>query len=156
MKNSNYNKLEYDYEELIPELKEWNKCRGIDVNSYITSIRNINHFIGYASILYPQFFTFKECIFLNKVNEDTYNYYFQLKKNISHVEKMLNHRHIVDYFKSENNININQLIFVGEILKETWFIKLKQDFPDKRFIVEFKEGDLNNLTGYYVTFYQER
>lgn len=124
------------------------------MNSYISCIGNINHFIGYVSILYPQLYVYNDCVFLENINEDTYNNYLKLNKKISDIEKVINHRHIVDFFQQDTNFNLNQIKFVGKILKESWIIKLKYEFPNKSFSVEFYEGDSDNLTGYYLTFYQ--
>jgi hypothetical protein len=73
------------------------------------------------------------------------------------VEATINHRHIIDIFpNSEFPANIPIIIYLGELLKEMWSCKLKIDFPERQFQIDFDSEEDGNLSRYEITLFQIR
>lgn len=149
-----------DFTEPIPELKDWNSGRGIDIESWIGCQGDHKHLIAYARILWPNFTEHDGCIFLGDcVDEENYRAFLaQTKGNKTAVEKVLNHRHIVDIFSRSHREmpSTEVVVYVGRLMKEIWRAKLDRDFPDRKIKVTFPEGVFEDILEYEITFFQER
>jgi hypothetical protein len=66
---------------------------------------------------------------------------------------MMNHRHIGDIFLSARDESQEVVAYIGELLRETWMAKLKQDFPGRQFTVEFPRQFDIALVDPSITFY---
>lgn len=147
-----------DFNEMIPDLKEWDDGKGVDWYVWLGSIADFKHAIAYSQVFWPSFIEYKNCIFLkHNFTVASYNKWVKLLKNdLTAVEKLINHEHILDVFNNPNlPVSEKQLEFMGELLVEMWSCKLKKDFSDRRFLFQFKRGDSNNLMGYEITFWQD-
>ncbi len=149
-----------DYKELIPELIEWEEHNGhpFEPDEWISGVGNYEHAIGYLKVFWPDFYEYDGCIFVNTL-PDTENYDSWLKEtkgNKSSVEALLNHAHIVDLFQLGQQLPTQaQIIYLGNKMKEMWLSKAILEFPGKEILVEFYEGDANDLVEYQVTLYQK-
>ena len=153
-----------DLDLLIPELGIWRKLNGneFSVNDWISYEGNVQFLIAYSQIFWPDFIEFESCIFLR--NRFDFTNYENWKKtdyiiNFAQIESVLNHIHILDLFATDDKrdeVNYQQILFIGNTLCEIYSAKLKNEFPEKKFIFEFN-GDENDLAldEYEITFYQE-
>jgi hypothetical protein len=65
----------------------------------------------------------------------------------------MNHLHISDiHYHVE--ANESQLRYLGRVLKDIHQVKLRQDFPDIRFTVDFNDEDGLDQVEYELTFWQ--
>jgi len=71
-------------------------------------------------------------------------------------EATVNHRHIADLFEDGESASHEWLIALGRTLKQCWAAKLRLDFPDRRFEVQFDETLAVDSIDYEITFYQQR
>jgi hypothetical protein len=148
-----------DFTELIPELKAWNNGNGIDIDQWIGCEGDHKHLIGCSRILWPDFVEHDGCILRgNGVDEENYRAFMtQTSGDKTRVEAVMNHLHIVDLFSRSHHESPTRevVLYLGELMKEIWQVKLDHDFPGRRITVNFFQ-DSKDLLEYQVTFFQER
>jgi hypothetical protein len=144
--------------DLIPQTREWNDGRGIDLRSWIGCVGSFEHAIGYGELFWPDFAEHDGCVFFAGFSEESYRgFKQQTGGNRQAVEAVMNHRHILDLFSNPDLApQREQVVYLGRLLKEMWAAKLQRDFPAKRFAVSFPEEPSEDLLVYVVTFFQER
>ncbi|HEY2159468.1 MAG TPA: hypothetical protein VGH33_27830 [Isosphaeraceae bacterium] len=113
--------------------------------------------IAYGELFWPDFLVHEDCVFCAEgFTESTYQGFMtQTAGNRRAVEAVMNHIHIHDLFMSAwSDATDEQLLYLGRLLREIWSVKLRHDFPDRRFVVLFDEDPTENGEGYEITFYQ--
>ena len=147
-----------DIRELIPELSAWNNGAGIDVQSWISAIGRYDHAIGYATVFWPRFSTYDDCIFRHDIGAGLYQQWMDaMKGDKSAVEAAVNHQHIVDLFpNSAFSPSKDIVLYVGALLSDMWTCKLNREYPERRFEVRRPDGDAVELVDYKITFFQRR
>ena len=157
MTGSNQNS---DFMELIPELRNWNGGKGVDVETWISCEGDHKHLIGYARILWPDFVEHDGCIFLGgSLDEDNYRAWLaQTKGDRKRVEAVMNHQHILDLFSRSHHEPPKReaVIYIGRLMKDMLQAKLNRDFPDRKVTVTFAEDGVGDLVDYQITFFQDR
>lgn len=147
---------------LVPELKDWKKENGekFDLQDWIACEGNIRLAIGYSVIFWPAFIEFNDCVFI-KSNFSIDNYEEWTKsdsvENYKQIEGIINHIHILDLFawEKQEDINYDQVIYLGNILKNIYYLKLRADFPERQIMVTFNDDlKTDDLIDYQLTFYQ--
>src|SRR5579872_2776761 len=138
-----------NFSELIPELKNWNGSKGVDLATWISCEGDHKHFIGYARILWPDFVEHDGCILLGEsVDEPNYRSWLaQTKGDRKRVEAVMNHQHIVDLFSRSHHEPPSRevVIYVGRLMRDILQTKLARDFPDRKITVIFAEDGVNDL-----------
>jgi hypothetical protein len=154
-----------DEEKLIPELADWRKLNGdqFSIEDWVVGEGDIKFAIGYSILFWPEFIEYDDCVIL-KSHFDSNN--FESWKNTEYVfnyaqiESVLNHIHILDLFgadEKKNEVNYEQILFLGNRLCEIYKAKLKLEYPEKKFIFDFNGNErLAALQEYEITFYQEK
>jgi hypothetical protein len=144
--------------QLVPETREWNDGRGIDLLSWIGCVGNIEQAIAYGELFWPEFVEFDGCIFFAGFSEESFQGFMsQTGGQRRAVETVMNHQHIVDLFSgSGQQLTRPQVVYFGRLLREMWSAKLQRDFPGRQIIVSFPEDDIEGLGDYEITVYQER
>ena len=138
-------------------MDEWNDGKGIDIESWIATRGDFQKAIGYSVIFWPEFIEYDGCVLKRNFSKWSYDGFMkQCKGDKTRVEAVMNHFHIKDihYFTDSNTRE--QLIYLGNILKEIYRYKLKVQFPRKQFEVKFENGYKEELLDYELTFYQKR
>ena len=151
-----------DEQKLIPELKDWKKKNGesFDIQDWIACEGNIKLAIGFSSIFWPDFLEHDGCVLLaSRFSLKSFNDWTKAEyvMHYGQIESVFNHSHLVDFFSWENQkeINIDQIRYLGNMLKQMYQSKLKSDFPEKVFEVAFNgDEDYEDLYDYEITFYQ--
>ena len=114
-----------------------------------------SHAIAYSTLFWPEFIEYEGCVFRGLEVPSTYKEWQNKYNNsICDIECMLNHTHISDLFNSKEWAP-EQILFIGKKLKEAWTAKLKIDFPDKIFQVEFDDNFDFEVDNPSITFYQK-
>ena len=146
-----------DFNTLIPELKDWNNGKGIDIDSWIQCMANHRVLIGCARILWPSFVEHDGCVLLgDSVDEARYQGFLKSAKGDRKVaEATMNHQHVLHLFGTELPTR-DLVLYVGRLMKEIWQVKLNRDFPDRKITVSFPEEDDLELIDYEITFFQDR
>lgn len=147
-----------DFDQLIPEMREWNNGKGIDVESWISCVGDFQKAIGYSRIFWPEFTEISGCVVRAGVAEDSVRRWLgQCSGKPSEAEAVINHLHLdgLHYMGCED-ASAERIAYLGRILKDIYECKLKRDFPNRHFVVSFEEPeDKEDLVGYILTFYQE-
>ena len=143
--------------ELIAELPQWNNGEGIDLPGFIGCVGRYDHAIGYATIFWPDFVIYEDCICVappDPVNFRTWLSRF--KGNRTETEKMINHLHIADLFVNSEYPPTGRILHhMGKLLQDMWGCRLRRDFPERQISVQFFEDDAAGLTdGYIITVWQ--
>jgi hypothetical protein len=148
-----------DFSKLIPELPDWNNGAGIDVTSWIGCVGDYEKAIGYSTIFWPEFveidgYVLRACAGGNR--DSLRRWKDGCGGSREEVEALGNHLHLRDIqYWGCPGATPERLSYLGGVLKEIYECKLKRDFPDKSFVVEFTEGDEGDLDGFMLTFYQK-
>ena len=146
-----------DFNHLIPELKDWNDGKGIDIQGWIGFIGNFQEAIGYSVIFWPTFVEIEGCTVREGIPRDNVLLWLKhFKGDRERVEAMVNHLHIEDlHYDGCKDSSPERLSYLGRLLEEIYDCKLKRDFPNKTFNVVFDEPEnKEDLHGYILTFYQ--
>lgn len=146
-----------DFRALIPEMKDWNNGKGIDIEGWIQCRANHKILVGCSRILWPSFVEHDGCILLgDSVDEANYQAFLKSANgNKRIVEATMNHQHVLHLFATD--LPTRELVlYVGRLMKEVWQVKLKNDFPDRNVKVYFPDEDDLELLDYEITFFQER
>lgn len=147
-----------DFNKLIPELQNWNNGNGIDIYSWIGCVGDFQKAIGYSVIFWPEFIEIDGGVFRKMVlPENIAKWKDSQKCDTKTIEATVNHIHLKDLHCYEcSDATPERLEFLGNTLKQIYECKLKHDFPEKNFTVEFyrPEKDKNDLLEYILTFYQ--
>jgi hypothetical protein len=144
-----------DFKALIPQLKEWDNGKGIDIDSWLTFIGRYEEAIAYVRLFWPEFIKHDGCIFrASTFDEDNYQEWLvSTKRNRVATQSVMNHVHIIDLFPNSSPPNILQLDHLGKTLQEIWKCKLTQEFPGLNIEVKYYEGSEEDPYGYELTFY---
>ena len=149
--------------KLIPELSLWNNGHGISLEGWISCIGRYDHAIGYATLFWPDFVLYDDCVFVGEPNPKNYQEWMtQCDGDKTGVEAVINHRHILDIFPSsvfpDSDFKPTKeiVIHMGRLLKDMWQCKLQRDFPERRIKVEFAGDDPVDLLDYVITVFHER
>lgn len=144
-----------DFNELIPEMKDWNNGKGIDIDSWIQCMANHKILVGCARILWPEFIEREGCIFLAQEGQTTEEWLKRAKENRKAAEATASHIHLLHLFATEPPTR-ELVLYVGRLLKEIWQVKLHHDFPERKITVFFPDRDDLELVDYELTFFQEQ
>jgi hypothetical protein len=148
------------FAELIPELKEWNSGKGIDIRDWIGCEGDHKHLVGYARILWPDFAEHDGCVFLaESFDKGVYkDWLAQTKGDKKRVEAVMNHQHIADLFSPSHRERPTRevIVYIGRLMKDILQTKLRHDFPNRKIAVSFDEDGVEDLIDYQITFFQEQ
>lgn len=145
-----------NFNELIPEMKEWNNGKGTDIQTWIECEGNFKLAIGYSTLFWPRFTEFEGFVLREGFSvESLRGFEQQCKGERRSIEAVMNHLHLdgIQYMGCED-ISRERLIYLGRVLREAHQAKLAWQFPNKRFEVMFDGSFLENLVDYQITFYQ--
>ena len=144
-----------NFDELIPELKDWNNGQGASIDVYLSGCGNFELAIAFRRLYWPDFVEHDNCVLLPNFSLKTYD---AILKNHNgdraEVEALLNHQHILDLFPLSDATTEAQIRYIGQTLQEVWTAKLKRDFPNRTFEVCFNDIPGLDLVNYQITFFQ--
>lgn len=145
-----------DFAALIPELTDWNNGDGISARGWIECVGNYELAIGYSLILWPRFARFETYVLREGFSEGSLRgFEAQAGSRRESVEWVMNHVHLADiHFNLKEPPNEAQIRYLGRVLKEIHEVKLRADFPDLRFEVEFNDDPGLDLMDYQISFWQ--
>jgi hypothetical protein len=116
--------------------------------------------IAFSTLFWPRFVEFDDCVLFEDFSAESFEGFMQQTKgNREAVERVMNHRHLVDLFTTAVGDPVEeptpeQLDYLGNVLRETWQAKLARDFPHLTITVAFDRESPDDLLEYIVTFYQ--
>ena len=148
-----------DFDQLIPEMRDWNGGAGIDPEGWISGVGNNELAIGYSLIFWPRFVLIDDYV-LRDCGPDTEASLRDWERSSlagdrRRIEAVMNHWHIIDQHPNASATEA-QLRYLGRVWKEIHEVKLKSEFPDRTFVVVFNDVPDLELSDYQLTFCQER
>jgi len=154
-----------DDDKLIPDLSNWRKYNGkhFSIEDWIVCEGNVNFAIAYTFLFWPEFLEYDDCIiFKNHFDKTNFENWKNTDyiKSYAQIESVLNHIHILDLFgtdEKKDEVTYEQILFLGNKLCEIYSTKLKNEFPEKKFIFDFNGNEkLTAFDEYRITFFQEK
>lgn len=146
-----------DFNALVPELRLWDDGAGIDIDTWIESICIPEHAIGYGRLFWPEFVAHDDCVFrATMFDAALYSDWMQrLKGDRRAVQVVMNHLHIGSLMADdERDPTHEQLMYLGNLLKEIWSAKLARDYPGHTMVVTFEGQNATDLRDYELTFWR--
>ena len=145
-----------DWDALIPEMKEWNSGNGIDPESWVGCEGNFRLAVAYSLIFWPEFVEHEGMIFRGEEVPSALDGFMRsLKGDRRSIEATINHINILDlHYRGSPDASVERIVFLGNVLKEIYSVKLAAEFPGRDIVVEFYEPPDRNLQDYQVTFFQ--
>jgi hypothetical protein len=71
-------------------------------------------------------------------------------------EGVINHLHIIDlHYVGCPDATRERIVYLGNLLKEIYYSKLRTEFPQRQFVVEFESSYKEDIRDYQITFYQQ-
>lgn len=140
------------------ELARWNNGKGIDLESWVYCEGRFALAVGYSAIFWPEFVQFESYILRKGFSESSLREFEkQNGATPKSVEWVMNHLHIADIQHSEcADLSRDKIVFLGNILKEIYELKLSSLFPHSPCEVEFYiPEDKDDLTDYQISFWQK-
>ena len=148
-----------EFNDLIPELSEWNDGKGIDVHAWLAGVGSYEHAIAYGALFWPEFVEHSGCVFLARgFSRSSYRSWMSTtSRDKTATEKVMNHVHVCDLFVNSERTSAQSKHIAG-LLKECWECKLRRDFPNRTFIVDVYDCESvdPDWSDCQVTFYQPR
>jgi hypothetical protein len=143
-----------NFEHLIPELGQWHT----DIDSWIEVVGRFDHAIAYGHIFWPEFKIHQECVlFADCRTESFVQWMKETGGDLTAVEGVLNHRHILNLFQSNEFKPTREVVLhLGRLLQDMWSSKLARDFPGRKIIVSFDEDFCEELVDYQITIFHKR
>ena len=145
-----------DFNELIPEMRDWNDGAGIGIKAWVSSMGSFRLAIGYSTLFWPQFVEFERYVLREGFSvESLRGFELQCGADRRRVEAVMNHLHIADIqHHGCEDITRERVVYLGRVLTEIHRAKLAWQFPSKRFEVQFDDSPAEHLTDYELTFVQ--
>ena len=145
-----------NWDALIPDMKDWNNGAGIDPEGWVACEGNFRLASAYTLVFWPQFTEVDGMIFRGQPDYETVaNWMKSCGGTRQSVEATLNHIHILDlHYRGCPDASLETIIHLGNVLKDIYATKLRAQFPDREFVVEFYEPPDQNLQDYQLLFYQ--
>jgi len=146
-----------NFDDLIPEMRNWNNGDGIDVQSWISCSGNFQLAIGYSTIFWPRFIEYEDLILFAgetpiEIIKESVDSFRKQGCDRKSLEAVMNHAHLRDFhYAGCPDATKEKLIYLGRILKEIYECKLKHQFPNKKFEVVFDDSDKDDLGDYQIT-----
>ena len=143
-----------DFAALIPELPNWNDGAGIEPQAWIECVGNYELVTGYSLIFWPRFVQFEGYVLRHGFSVQSLRGFEEATKgNRSAIERVMNQVPVASIHCHVEPTEA-QLRYLGRTLKQIWEVKLRDDFPNLRFRVEFNDEPGFIEDEYEVTFWQ--
>jgi len=128
---------------------------GVDWEAWLGSSGRFDHAVAYAGLFWPEFVEVDGCVLIGSSVPETYAEWKARYPNDPRViETVLNHRHLLDLFETDDNPSPELVRVLGRALSEMWTAKLHRDFPD--LVVSFPEDFDLAFDNPDITFYTKR
>lgn len=144
-------------ESVERELSRWGERA--DLGVLVAGLGNCLLAVAYANEFWPEFEVNRDYILRAGCPDDRINA-FERQPNATpkSVEWVLNHLHLADIQAHGcEDCTKDKLIYLGNLLKEIYQVKLAWQFPDRPCIVEFYQPeDPDDLIEYQISFWQAK
>lgn len=146
-------------ESMRSDLAAWNEGKGIDLDAWVGCMGNFSLAVGYASIFWPEFVEFEGYILRKNFREESLREFEKMNgSDRAATESVMNHLHIVDIQHAGcTDASKDKIQILGNTLKEIYMTKLRYEFPERNFCVDFyAPEDQELLIDYQISFWTQR
>lgn len=146
-------------ESMIEEFTFQHKNDHVPLKMWIGFEGNYKLAVGYTALFWPQFETVGKYVLVAGTSEENVAEW-ETQPDVSErdLEAVLNHIHLADFhWNDEETLSPDKLLFLGQTLQEIYEAKLRWQFPERTFSVEFiVPADPEDLQHYQLTFWQKK
>ncbi|MEQ8995515.1 MAG: hypothetical protein RID53_03295 [Coleofasciculus sp. B1-GNL1-01] len=123
----------------MSDFQQWKQINGDDFSlwDYLAGVSNIEVALAFTKVFLPDFVEHEGGIFLSEAfNLEIYEQWkAQLGDNIASIEQVMNHQHIDDLLPGSESAGIDNLFYLGQVIKQMWKNHLKSLYPKYSFEV---------------------
>lgn len=149
--------MNHDPARLFPDLQDWDDGRGISGETWVELYGSLHDAVLYSSILWPAFVEHRGCLLWEAHHDNFDDWFTSLGGDQTAVEKVMNHRHLTDFFLySHEELTEERLDCFGALLRDMWLTKLRRDFPHLPVRVELLWQDRESFLDAQIVVYVER
>src|SRR5258708_4376057 len=119
-------------QSLIPETQNFDWISDLTPLAWLQHVGTFGQAIAFSELFWPDFIEHDGCILrVDRFEEANYQEWLKSTKgDRGAVEAVINHTHLIDLFPhQELQPTREQVVQLGNILKEMWQAKLNRDFP---------------------------
>jgi hypothetical protein len=118
---------------LTRELARWNDGRGISISDWICCVGRYDHFVAFARLLWPEFVEYDGRLYISDFFlEERLRRSLAAGATNSAAQAMINALDITTLFSSAGvEPEQDELLYLADMLRQTWTAKLQRDFPDR-------------------------
>ena len=139
---------------LIVGLDDWSPGP-LTPEDWVGMMGNYDLAVGYSFLFWPSFVRFESYVLRQGFSEDALRgFEHPTRGDRASVEWVMNHVHIVDIHCNEAAPNEAQIRHLGRVLKAIHEVKLKADFPELSFVVDFNDEPGLDPIEYQFSFVQ--
>lgn len=142
---------------LIPEARAFEWVDDLTPVGWLANVGSLGQAIAYAELFWPEFVEYDGCILLaRRLDPANFRQWIEATSGDRRaVEAVINHTHIVDLFvRYEVEPTREQVVHLGQVLREMWLAKLRAEFPGRAVVVSFPDEELLDLLDYEITMFQ--
>ncbi|MBI3545884.1 MAG: hypothetical protein HY081_04730 [Gammaproteobacteria bacterium] len=149
-----------DWERLIPQLKAWREHNkdNTDPDGWVSCMGDWELAIAYSTIFWPRFVEIEGMVFSEGTSQDAVREWLTSTNGDKRAtEATLNHIHVLHLHHPGiwANATRDQIVYLGRTLKEIYETKLRINFPEKEFVVDFNESDDKAIENYQLIWHQK-
>ena len=148
------------YGNLIPEMQNDDGSDWVDVENWLYNEGTNGILIATGAIYWPDFIVYRDCIIRDSAPRDHAANFDRLITGgpieRGYVEERLNRLEIADIIQASegDSLSMEQALYLGRTLEQTWKAKLALDFPNTEFYVSFIVHGEDEVSDLEVTFCQ--
>ncbi len=138
----------------MSEFQQWKKANGDDFSlwDYLSGVANVEVALAFTKLFCPDLVEHDGGIFLSEAfNQEIYEQWkAELRNDIAAIERVMNHQHIDDLLPGAESVGIDNLLYLGQVIRQMWDNHLKARYPERDFQVSCNQDEYTVV----VTFYQ--
>ena len=123
----------------MSEFQQWKKANGDDFSlwDYLSGVANVEVALAFTKLFCPDVVEHDGGIFLSETfNQEIYEQWkAELENDITAIEQVMNHQHIDDLLPGADRVGIDNLFYLGQVIRQMWENHLKARYPKQDFQV---------------------
>ncbi|MEQ8970618.1 MAG: hypothetical protein RIE73_09505 [Coleofasciculus sp. C1-SOL-03] len=138
----------------MSNFQQWKQANGDDFSlwDYLGGVANIEVALAFTKLFLPDVVEHEGGIFLLETfHLETYKQWqAKLADDLAAIEQVMNHQHIDDLLPGSECVGIDNLFYLGQLIKQMWANHLKSLYPQRSFKVSCDRDEYTVV----VTFHQ--
>ena len=143
----------------MSDFQQWRKANGDEFSiwDYLSGVANVEVALAFTKLFCPDFVEHDSGIFLAEVfNQEIYKHWQEeLGNDIAAIERVMNHQHIDDFLPGAESIGIDNLLYLGQVIRQMWDNHLKVRYPERDFQVSCNQDEYTVVVTFCQTISRE-